>query len=151
MQKRKQNLHLESAQFLLQPYSIVSSFYIRMLIKKQIFKRLFKIPLWREIDNVTFYFLIFLVKIWIDNSISLSIHPGFIYFCFWWGCISRWERGRGSEGRALISNLCLINHRWYDVENLTLPKSLILILIFGGTGKRFVLKRWKKTCYILFY
>ena len=31
---------------------------IRFFLKKLIHKCLFKIPLWREIDNVTFYFLI---------------------------------------------------------------------------------------------
>ena len=41
------------------------------------------IPLWGEIDNATFYFLIFLVKIWDENSISIPIHLGIIYFWKW--------------------------------------------------------------------
>ena len=51
--------------------------------KKQAFKCLFKIHLWRETDNVTFYFLIYLVKIWRENGISIAIRPRIIYFWIW--------------------------------------------------------------------
>ena len=36
-----------------------------------------------EIDNVTFSFLIYLIKAWSENSISIPIHPGIIYFWIW--------------------------------------------------------------------
>ena len=43
----------------------------------------FKIPFWRKIDNATFYFLTVLLKIWCENSISMPIYPGIIYFWTW--------------------------------------------------------------------
>ena len=33
--------------------------------------------------NADFYFLIFLVKIWSENSICIPMHPGIIYFRMW--------------------------------------------------------------------
>ena len=118
-----------------------------MFIKKQAFTCLFEIPLWYEIDNVTIYFLIVLVKISIENNISIPIHPGIMYL--WnmavsWGCISM--RGRDKGGKeALMSNLCLISHRWYDMEKLTVSGSNNLNLSFSGAHQKiFILKRWKK-------
>ena len=51
--------------------------------KKQAFKCLVKTPLWRKINNTTFYFLIFLVKLWSENRISIPIHPRIIYYWRW--------------------------------------------------------------------
>ena len=59
------------------------------------------------------------------------------------GCILGDGRGTRKEG-ALMSNLYLISHQWYDVEKLTVPGSSNLNLFFMGTAKSFVLKRWKK-------
>ena len=51
--------------------------------KKQIFKCLFKIPLWSKTDNTTFYLLTVLAKIWSENSTCILIHPGMIYLWIW--------------------------------------------------------------------
>ena len=51
----------------------------------------------------------------------------------WWGCISMRGRDRGGEGRALISNLFLISHRWYDVKKLAVPGSRKLNSSFSRT------------------
>ena len=48
-----------------------------------IFKCLIKTPLWRKINNTTFYFLIFLVKPWSKNRISIPIHPRIINYWRW--------------------------------------------------------------------
>ena len=103
-------------------------------------KCLFKILLWREIDNVTFYFLIFLVKIWrtafpCQCILELST--------FEYGCLIELQIKEGME--TLMSNFCLISHCCYIVEKLTvLDSSNLNLTFFRGTAKSFVLKRWKK-------
>ena len=37
----------------------------------------------------------------------------------WWGS----QGGEETEAEALMNNICLISHHWYDVENLTVPGS----------------------------
>ena len=102
--------------------------------KKQILKCFFKIPLWRETDNANFYFLIFLVKIWNENNISIPIHPGNIYFWIWLFDGATYQGGEEAEtgSGALMSSLCLISHRWCDVEKLTVPDSSNLNLSLSG-------------------
>ena len=118
--------------------------------QKQAFKCLFKI-LWRKIDNTTFYFLIFLVKVWNENSISIPIYPGIIYFWIWllFGGAT-YQGGEETEGGsgALMSNLCLISHLWYDVEKLTLPGSSNLNLSFSGPQQKLMCKNMKEKCVI---
>ena len=60
-EKCKHHLHLN--QLNLFSSLIYSSRLYSNVYKKQAFKCLFKFPLWQEIDNATFYFLIFLSKI----------------------------------------------------------------------------------------
>ena len=102
---------------------------------KKAFKYLFKIRLWREIDNGTFYILLFLVKVWCGNIISLPIHLGTIDFWISWFGGTAYQEGEEIEaGRGtLISNLCLISHRWYDVEKLTVLGNSNLNLTFSVT------------------
>ena len=38
----------------------------------------------------------------------------------WWGSQGGEEAGTGRE-EALMSNICLISHHWYDVEKLAIP------------------------------
>ena len=113
-----------SAIYLIERYSLVSFVYIRMFIEKQAFKCLFKIPLQHENDNTAFYFLTFLVKIWSENSISIPIHYGIIYLWIWLLGGATYQGGKETEeGKgALMSNLCLISHRWYDVEKFAVPE-----------------------------
>ena len=95
-----------------------------------------------------FYFLIFLAKIRSEDSISIPIHPGLIYFWIWLfgGTANQGgEEAESGEGKAVMSNLCLISHRWYDVEKFTVSgNSNLNFKFFTGTAKSFVLKRWKK-------
>ena len=109
-------------------------------IKKQAFKWLFKILLWREIMLV-FIFLIFLVKIWNESNISIPIY--FEISCLWlwlFGEATYYQGGEEAEvgNEELISNLCLISHRWYDVEKLTVPGSSNLNLSFSGAQQKFL-------------
>ena len=103
------------------PSSLSSAF--ECSLKKQTFRCLFKIPLWREMNNATFYFLIFLVKIWNENRLSVSIHPGIICFWIWLfgGATYQGEEKAETRSAALISNLCLISQRRYDVDKLKVP------------------------------
>ena len=120
--------------------SLIHSSLSSNVHKKQALKCLFKIPLWREINNATFYFLIFLVKIWNENSISIPMHPGIIYF--WirlfggatYQGVKKVEAGSG----ALMGNVCLKSHRWYDVEKLAIPSSSNLNLSFSGAQQKFL-------------
>ena len=110
-------------------------------IKKEAFKWLFKIRLWREMNNASFYFLIFLVKIWNESSISIPIHFGIIYLWLWlFGGATYYQGGEEAEvgNEELISNLCLTSHRWYDVEKLTVPGSSNLNLSFSGAQQKFL-------------
>ena len=48
-----------------------------------------------------------------------------LYMAVWWGS----QGGKEAEARreeALMSNICLISHHWYDVEKLTVPGSSTL-------------------------
>ena len=123
-----------------------------MFIKERAFKCLLKIHFWREIDNATFYFLIFLLEILSENSISIPIHPEMIYFWIWlFGGAACQGIGRGGEW-ALMSNLCLISHRWHDVEKLTVPGSSNLNLSFSGAQQNVLCQKdERKMWYILFY
>ena len=119
-----------------------------MFIKKQFLKNSFsKNLLWREIDTLNFSFLISLVKIWSERSISIPIHPGITYLnvAVCWGCIWRRGRGRGGKG-ALMSNLCLISHRWYDAEKHTVPGSSNINLSFSRGQQKACVKKMKEKC-----
>ena len=80
--------------------SLIHSSLSSNVHKKQALKCLFKIPLWREINNATFYFLIFLVKIWNENSISITKHPQIIYFWIWLFGRAAYQGGRRSRDRV---------------------------------------------------
>ena len=68
-----------------------------------------------------------------------------------WGCISRRGRGRGGKRVALMSNLCLMSHHWYDVEKRTVPGSINLNLSFPeAQQKGLCWKDERKIFYILF-
>ena len=96
------------------------------------------------------YFLIFLVKIWIENGISIRK----VIIMEW----KRQRRGRGSGvewgwsgGRySLMINLWLISHRWYDVAKLTVPSSSDLNLIFSWSYQKFFVKKMNEKCVIFF-
>ena len=65
----------------------------------------------------------------------------------WWDYISRRRRARDMEG-TLMSNVCLISHRSYNVEKLAVPGSSNLNLTFSGTQQNvFLLKRRKKNVF----
>ena len=110
-----------------------------MFIKKKSFKFLFQIFFLLEIYNTFFNFLIFLVNVWTEKSISIPIYPGIIYFWIWLfdGVTYQGggrDRARNGEG-ALMSNLCLISHRCYDVDKLTVPGCSNWNLSFSGAQK----------------
>ena len=89
----------------------------------------------REIDNANFYFLIFLVKARSENSISIPIHPGIICFWIWLfggAGFQEVKRERRGGGRALMNSIYLKNHRWYDVEKLTVIGNSNSNLSFSG-------------------
>ena len=56
-----------------------------------------KILFWRKINNATFYSLIFLVKIWSENSISIPIHPRIIHSWIWLLGGAVYQRGEEAE------------------------------------------------------
>ena len=102
------------------------------------------ICLLREIDNATFSFLIFLVKIWSETAfLYWFLYAGIICFWIWlfvwWGWISRRGRGRGRNG----------GHWWatfFDKPPLICVEKFALrgsskLKFFRGTAKSFVLKR----------
>ena len=65
-----------------------------------------------------------------------------------------YERGEETEADrgALMSNLCLISHRSYNVEKLTVPGGCNLNLSFSGAQQKVLCsKDERKMCYILFY
>ena len=74
----------------------------------------FKIPLWRKIDDFSSYF-IFLVKIWNENSISISIHSDITYFWIWLFGVANIQEGTIQRPGALMSKHCLLSHCWYDM------------------------------------
>ena len=79
---------------------------------------------------------------WTDTSWNYLL----LNMVVWWGCISRRGKGRGEAGgewEPLMSNLCLISHRWYDVEKRTVPGSSNLNLIFLGAHQTFCVKNMK--------
>ena len=65
----------------------------------------------------------------------------------WW---ATYQGGEGAEtgSGALMSNLCLIRHRWYDAKKLTVPDSSNLNLSFSGHKKKFSVKKMKAKCVI---
>ena len=119
-----------------------------MFIKKTSFLKTVSLKIFCDAsDNVNFSFLVSPVKIWSKRSISIPIHPGIMYLnvAVCWGWIWRRGRGRGGEG-ALMSSLCLISHRWYDVEKLTVPGSSNLNLSFSGGQQKVSVKKIKEKC-----
>ena len=50
---------------------------------------------------------------------SASLNYLILNMVVWWGS----QGGEETEAEALMSNICLISHHWYDVENLTVPGS----------------------------
>ena len=50
---------------------------------------------------------------------------------------SAYQGGEGADG-ALMMNLCLISHSWYDAEKLTVPGSSNLNLGFSGAQQKFL-------------
>ena len=59
--------------------------------------------------------------------------------------------GRTGGGGALMSNLYLISHHWYDMEKLTVPGSSNLNLSFSGAQQNVLCEKdEEKMCYILF-
>ena len=114
-----------------------------MLIKKQAFKCLFKVSLWRNIYNSTYYFSIVLVKIWSHFYPETSWKYLLLKMVVSWGCISRRVRNKGEEGQ-LMSNLCLTSRCWCDMEKIKVPSSSNLNVSFSGAQQKFLLKRWKK-------
>ena len=94
---------------------------IRFSSNKFLHKCLFKISLWR-VDEATSFFLIS-SKIWSKSAISIPIHSGTTYFWLSLFAGAKYQGGDEAEARALISNHCLINHCWYDLEKLTVPGS----------------------------
>ena len=122
----------------------LTSFYIRATLLVKGLKFLCDV----ELKMPLFYFLVFLVIIWNENSISIPIHYGVIYFWIWMLDGAAYQGGKEAEvgRRTLMSNLSLISNSWYDVEKLTVPGSsnLAKFKIFRGTAEGFVLKRWQK-------
>ena len=58
---------------------------------------------------------------------------------------SAYQGGEGAEG-ALMMNLYLISHSWYDVEKLTVPGSSNLNLSFSGARQKVLCKKMKEKC-----
>ena len=121
--------------------------------------------MWRGIENATFLFFsissnnlkwkqhLYTNTLWSylllnENSISIPIHYGVIYFWIWMLEGAACQGGKEAEvGRmTLMGNLSLISNSWYDAEKLTVPGSsnLAKFKIFRGTAEGFVLKRWQK-------
>ena len=105
-----------------------------MFIKKQARKCLLKIPFWREIDSHVLFFNSSCKNLkrrqhsYTDTSWNYLL----LNIVVWRGCISRRGRSRGGEGDTMMRNLCLISHRWYDVEKLTVSGGSNLNLSISG-------------------
>ena len=56
------------------------------------------------------------------------------------------EGKRQRQKGALMSNLCLIIHRWYDVEKLTVPGSSNINLSFSRGQQKACVKKMKEKC-----
>ena len=98
---------------------------------------LFKILLWREIDNITFCFLTSLVKIWSEDSIliPIPIHP-----VLFWGRGRSSSREVGTDEQPVFDKPPLIRCG----ETYSTWRLWFKFKFFKGTSKSFVLKRWKK-------
>ena len=82
------------------------------------------------------------------------IHPGIIYFWIWlfgWAAYQGAEEAEAGTERALISNLCLISHRWYGVDKLTVSGSSNLSYVFQGHSKKVLCKKKMKEKCVTFY
>ena len=104
--------------------------------------------MWREIDNIIFYLLVFLVKIWSESRISIPIHPRiWIYFRISLFGADAYQGGEEAEAGsgALMNKLCLTSHRWYDEGKLTLPGISNSNLSFSG-AQQFCVKKIKEKC-----
>ena len=65
-------------------------------------------------------------KIWRQHFYTNASWNYFILnMAVWWGSQGGEEAEAGRE-EALMSNICLISHHWYDVEKLTVPGSSTL-------------------------
>ena len=123
--KYKYHLHLELAQLILQPYSLVSSFYIWIFIKKNSYSNVcLKFLCDEKLITPLFIFNIPRKNLkWKQHFYTVtSWNYLLLNTAVWWGCISWMGRRQRWEG-ALISNLCLISHHWYEVKRLTAPGS----------------------------
>ena len=102
-----------------------------------------KFPCDAKLITLLFIFLIFLVIIWNECSISISIHPGIIYFWIWLFGGATYQEGEEEEvdSGALMSNLCLISYRWYDVEKLAVRDSSNLNLSFSRAQQKLLFKK----------
>ena len=91
---------------------------IQFSAKKFLPKCFFQTILRSEIDSTTSYFLI-CSKTAFPYRYILELH------IFEYGCLVGLNMKEGTRQRqeALMSNHCLINHRWYDVEKITVPGS----------------------------
>ena len=132
-------------------YVLYSNFHKKTGIwfswKKFLHKCLFKIPLWREIDNITSYILISSENLKWKQHFHTDRFRNYqlLNMAVWWGLISRRGRGRG-KGYWWATIACLLSHRWCDVEKLTVPgsgnfRAQHKVLFKRGEGK---------ICYILF-
>ena len=82
-------------------YILYSNFHKKTGIwfswKKFLQKCLFKIPLWREVDNITSYFLISSKNLKWKQHFHTDRFGNYqlLYMAVWWGLISRSGRDRG--------------------------------------------------------
>ena len=91
-----------------------------------------------HLGGINFLFLNSSSKNLNENSISIPIHPRIIYFWIWLFGEATYQGGKEAEAgnEALMSNLCLLSHRSYDVEKLTAPASSSLNLSSSGAQQK---------------
>ena len=97
------------------------------------------------IDKAIFYFIFHSSKNlkWKQNFHTKTLSNYLLLtMAVWWSCVSRSRGTREGEG-ALVSNL--VSHRWYDVENLTVPGKF-KFKFFRGTETKFFVKKIKEKC-----
>ena len=108
---------------------------------------MFKILLWRKIDNVTSYSLISSEYLERKHSFKTDRFRNYqlLNVTVWEGRRNIRERMR-QRYRALVSNHCLISHCRYDIEKLTVQCSSNL----KAQRKVLCWRDERKICYILF-
>ena len=77
---------------------------------------------------------------------KIEVKTVFLYRCilgiiYFWVLLFGWAAYEGGkeaevERGALMSNFCLISHRWYDVEKLPVPDSSNLNFSFSGAQQK---------------